>query len=435
MAGRSISRVRNRPDLSENDLATLDRAMLDAHRQALSSTEYLAGDGSSGQQLVNPSTLDLDQHSIRQNGRSQVLAIKISAQWFACKINWIPKGNNVLQNVYQNEKVNLQTLRARPHWHVILLMWHFLKEANEGALILSPLAECDLHEFLSQSPTLRRKALVKKWIGCLVSAVAAIHDLKTKHKDIKAPNILIHGDNIILTDVDVSHTFEENSQTEGTSPGSEPYKAPEIREMQARGRKQDIWSLVCCLAEMVAYLGGQTIDEFRMSCAKPGEEGEPFKFTRSHAIVRGRLTEMISGSRCSEERQLIGVILSAFNWKQDERPLAQALLDDISRIGHNAYVGECCAARTASAPAAPGQINMLPDPRNFQFGSLAHFIASAGGRITDALGFIAAKASFDELLRRLMSNGLDQIHSFRSAEKCFLFSIAPVRVLVDSSSQ
>jgi serine/threonine protein kinase len=108
-------------------------------------------------------------------------------------------------------------------------MRHYTKpECNEGPFILSPLAECNLKEYLSGTPTLDRKLSVAKWFGCLIAGLHNIHLQDMKHKDIKLDNILIHGSNIIITDLGISNKFLDSSLSTGDSPGSFAYMAPEV---------------------------------------------------------------------------------------------------------------------------------------------------------------------------------------------------------------
>jgi serine/threonine protein kinase len=180
-----------------------------------------------GDELIGNEILDEDDHVIARTEMSSLISVKIRGQSFACKISWIRSDDT--RKAFEKELDNLRTVRSLPHLHVVQLMCYYTKpECNEGPFILSPLAECNLKEYLSGTPTLDRKLSVAKWFGCLIAGLHNIHLRDMKHKDIKLDNILIHGSNIIITDLGISNKFLDSSLSTGDSPGSFAYMAPEV---------------------------------------------------------------------------------------------------------------------------------------------------------------------------------------------------------------
>ena len=117
---------------------------------------------------------------------------------------------------------NLQTLHNPPHRHIIQLMGSFSRQGykGEGNLILSPLAECTPEEYLSKEPVTGRKETVRQWFGCLAGGLMKMHKQRIKHKDIKPGNLLVHGDNVIITDMGISNKFFVRSTSYGDSRGT-----------------------------------------------------------------------------------------------------------------------------------------------------------------------------------------------------------------------
>src|SRR6266498_1318572 len=199
----------NRSDLTDQHFRSFDRNEVDNHRRLLDSGPPFDG---KGDKLATPAILHEDEYIIAQNYMSELIPVKIHNQWLACKICWIR--SRVSQEAYEKELESLQSLRDIPHWHVVQLSCHYIKpDRDQGRLIFSPLAECNLKQYLSKKPTVGRKVCVRRWLGCLAAALQNIHQQNIKHKDIKPENILIHGDNVIITDLGISNQFVEWSES------------------------------------------------------------------------------------------------------------------------------------------------------------------------------------------------------------------------------
>jgi serine/threonine protein kinase len=395
-------------------------------RQRLDIVHFFQGNGNE----LHDSSIVSEEKNItpRRDGYNLIVSVRIHGQDFANKIIWTR--NQQGQETYNQEINVLKTLREKPHWHVVFLVCHYISPKNESCLILSPLAGGNLNEFLSQAPTPGRKNLVARWFGCLATALSHIHSQKIKHKDIKSMNILIHGDNIIITDLGISRRFDDNSETSGPSPGSFIYMAPEVHRGEQRGRTQDTWALLCCYIEMLAYLKGLTLTEFRQQFK---EKGNTFRsFFDNFAQVVEWLSSMRSKAADEYELALMEFILKSFKQEPNKRPYAPALVTGLQNIrteGIQPYVGECCADLTGSfayvkVSKETQAISFLTKLETLAKGSLLHFIVSAGQSMLRAQSpSEAAKAALEELLQEGKSKMVDSI---RSAERKLLFIVAPV---------
>lgn len=423
----STTRTSNRPDLNDKDFLNIDRAEIDRHRQILDVQRYFQG---TEHRLTDPSIVDLDKNNgfIARTSMSELFGVKVYNQCFACKISWI--WDTDMRKIFEKEVQCLQALRKDPHWHVVLLMGYYDNPVNDqGRFVLSPLAECNLKQYLSHTPTIGRKRTVKRWIGCLAVAILHIHSHKIKHKDIKAENILVHGVNVLVADLGISHTFAQFSASEGTSPGSSMYKAPEVQEELPRGRRQDIWSLLCCFVEMVSYVRGFTLNNFRLHFSP---HVEWFNFSREYDKIVEWLEYLRGNSNDVDERAILNLLLRSFKQNLEGRPYAQDLVDQLRAIGHGkAYFGYCCTlpqtALTITGPSS--SISLSTNPQKLNPRSVAHFVVSAGGRIMENLSPPAGSPSpailesLNELLQEVNRGG---VRSLRSAETKFLLFIAPV---------
>ncbi|KAF2646198.1 hypothetical protein P280DRAFT_388341, partial [Massarina eburnea CBS 473.64] len=68
-------------------------------------------------------------------------------------------------------------------------------------ILSSPVADMDLAMFLDLpqlSP--RQDGFLRNSIGCLCSSLDYLYEKQIRHSDLKPQNILMNGDNILLTD-------------------------------------------------------------------------------------------------------------------------------------------------------------------------------------------------------------------------------------------
>ncbi|KAL2119623.1 hypothetical protein VTJ04DRAFT_6584 [Mycothermus thermophilus] len=132
-------------------------------------------------------------------------------------------------------------------------------------IAMYPPAQCNLHTFMDevlQSTDQSNWMLghLHSYFGCLSQAVAYLHrqGVQIRHKDIKPENIVIdeYG-NAILTDFGLSKHFESGHHSEGPTPKTLKYAAPEAMQEQQRDESADIFSLGCVFLEMATVLLGK----------------------------------------------------------------------------------------------------------------------------------------------------------------------------------
>jgi serine/threonine protein kinase len=380
--------------------------------------------GGLGDELKDPSIV---QEENEDDGRRSVFAktttsvlirVRIKGQWFASKVClfW---DRTQQKELYKKELENLKKLRGKSHWHVVLLICHYTKPDGEGCLVLSPLAQCNLAQYLLQTPSVSKKRVVARSFGCLGSGLAHIHKMHLKHRDIKPENILIHGDNVIIADMGISGLVPDPSQTLSHSSGSRMYMPPELFEVKAHGRRQDVWSLSCCYIVMLAFLKEIPLPEFqkqhKLGC-----------FYYSYDLVVEWLKTVPLASKDDEERALATVLLDSFKKDEDDRPYAQQLVDKIREIQSSQpykYIGECCSQVNIPPTAHK---SLAPFPREVgvhEKGSLIDFLVNAGCHILRTTKSLEVQESLWELHERAKRQ---EITSIRSAERKLLMIIAPV---------
>ena len=108
-----------------------------------------------------------------------------------------PEGLRILAN-------EVEILKAVDHRHCVSLMCSYT-DTRVIAMLSEPVADMNLATFLDATPIpLDRKQLLQISFGCLSVALAHLHGQGIRHKDIKPQNILIHANNILLTDFGLS---------------------------------------------------------------------------------------------------------------------------------------------------------------------------------------------------------------------------------------
>jgi serine/threonine protein kinase len=159
-------------------------------------------------------------------------------------------------------EAELGVLKRVRHVHIVELMGSYT-DPRYVALIISPVADGDLAIFLSQHPkSSAQQQYLRTFFGCLSSALAYLHEVNIRHKDIKPRNILIKGETVLLTDFGLARDWTgTQSTTAGTVGGCTPkYCAPEVAHDEPRSSSSDTWSLGCVFFEMLTVVKGIPLD-------------------------------------------------------------------------------------------------------------------------------------------------------------------------------
>lgn len=84
----------------------------------------------------------------------------------------------------------------------------------------------------------------------IVRGLKALHDMKIMHRDLKTANLFLYKDSgAKLGDMNVSKVMRQGLSY--TQTGTPYYASPEVWKDKPYDFKSDIWSLGCCLYEMI----------------------------------------------------------------------------------------------------------------------------------------------------------------------------------------
>lgn len=239
----------------------------------------------------------------------------------------------------------LATLKRLSHLHLVKFIGSY-SDPKFVSIIMSPVADCNLADYIRVDPfPEERRSCMRPFYGCLASALLYLHQNKIRHKDIKPSNIIIHGDNVLLTDFGTALDWSDRDRSTTKSMPSAlsmPYCSPEVAEWEPRDSSSDIWSLGCVFLEMTSVLRGATLSEMR-------------RFFLSNGNTRLYVRTNEEGSRLWIERlrylgglpsdnQPLGWIMDMLRRNAQERPRAAELADRIKAAeGPNSFCGLCCA--------------------------------------------------------------------------------------------
>jgi serine/threonine protein kinase len=177
-------------------------------------------------------------------------------------LRWGPRRQEMTEQLREEARI----IHRLCHRHIIKLIGTYTWTTLFG-IIMAPVAETDLQQFLSQIDSMRNGELVDRareyllsWTGCLLRGLDYLHEMRVKHRDIKPSNILIKGGAVYFTDFGISKIVPEGLTT-GTNgpfgPMTRAYVAPEaLRDDARRGRAADVFSLGCVFLEMGTALIG-----------------------------------------------------------------------------------------------------------------------------------------------------------------------------------
>lgn len=212
-------------------------------------------------------TCVFDQEEILGHGQLGTVAkmkIRGSDIVFACKTSTTARRVETLRK----EACRLKNL---DHEHIVKFIGTFTPPGKKNylSLIMSPVGEQSLEEFLRGAKSTEHLAWMKGWFYCLASALCYLHNNQIRHEDIKPSNIIHRGDTIFFTDFGSATEFKSEITTSTESPayGSPMYEAPEVLDKtKAHSSRSDIFSLGCLYAEMLTAIAKGQVHELHKFC-------------------------------------------------------------------------------------------------------------------------------------------------------------------------
>ncbi|KAF4539329.1 Kinase-like protein [Lasiodiplodia theobromae] len=252
-----------------------------------------------------------DDDYIDTNGKCILVAARhkengsFPNDWIAVKkilLRGSEQAVNEAKKKFRQEIHNMQDLSKRRHHHIIAFISSYEKGELMG-IAMFPVAKYSLKHLLED---MSRKNGEKKvdfsehhhvwamlrYFLCLSSAVAWLHSIPVKHKDIKPANILIDcAQSIILADFGLSRVYESKEAADisgGRTEYTLTYAPREAIDSTDRNLSTDLFSLACVFLEMVTVICGEAIKTLRgelKSRADPQSDSRPKCYASSEAEI------------------------------------------------------------------------------------------------------------------------------------------------------
>jgi serine/threonine protein kinase len=281
----------------------------------------------------------------------------VSHKEYARKL--IPRGRTFQrdQKVLRDFERELGTLKKLRHRHIVRLVGSYTDPRFVG-IVMSPVAECDLKDFLNSCTShapgkFSQKSLTRSFFGCLTSALSYLHDNTIRHKDIKPQNVLVSQHTVYLTDFGISLDWSEigRSTTTGPTPRTERYCAPEVSENAPRNTSSDMWSLGCIFLEIWSVLKGESIANLHAFLEANGTLSSCYHLNSGATFDWMRMLEAQPNLSDNPPQEWIYHLLVE---DKKRRWTARDLLSEIDIVNSNpnfkfAFSGQCCIEELESA--------------------------------------------------------------------------------------
>ncbi|KAI9860489.1 MAG: hypothetical protein M1813_006148 [Trichoglossum hirsutum] len=241
----------------------------------------------------------------------------------------------------------LKILKRVYHRHIVELVGSYT-DSKYAALIMSPVADCDLSRFLRDSPSSADSiSLMRTFFGCLATALSYLHDSSIRHKDIKPSNILVKDTTVLLTDFGLSLDCNDltRSTTEGLTPLTRRYCAPEVAGYSPRNYSSDIWSLGCVFLEMMSVIKGISLDDLKAFFESRGSQTIMY-WSNPEAIAQW-IIELERSREKEPNNAPLDWVKRMLVHDRNERPTARMLVTEIINEGSvsgkaGEFCGICC---------------------------------------------------------------------------------------------
>jgi len=165
------------------------------------------------------------------------------------------------ENIRQFEN-EIKTVKKLHHQHIVEIIGSYTDPCY-AAIIMAPVADCDLFAYLKEATTSPdKKSFITTFFGCITTALQYLHQERIRHKDIKPSNILVKDGTVLLTDFGLARDCNDTRSTsEGPTALSQRYCSPEVADKAPRSYSSDMWSLGCVFLEMLTVIRGVALTE------------------------------------------------------------------------------------------------------------------------------------------------------------------------------
>lgn len=154
-----------------------------------------------------------------------------------------------LSKKHQQESLHEVTILSSLNNPYIVKYYESFVENSTLHIIMEYCEKGDLSQVLKKQPLSEGK--IWKFFIQLCVGLEYLHNRQILHRDIKALNIFLSGDdNVRIGDMGVAKIMNNTAAFAQTQVGSPYYLSPELCEEKPYNNKSDVWALGCVLYEM-----------------------------------------------------------------------------------------------------------------------------------------------------------------------------------------
>ena len=256
----------------------------------------------------------------------------------------------------------IQVMSRLTHMHIVKVIGSYDLEPITSTILMFPVGDSDLKMFFEDFLDIpggtgewsKRRHWLRKWVGCLTSAITYIHGQGICHKDIKPSNIVYKGDSIYLTDFSSCGQFHIGGTTSTAADARTTlmYRAPELFRTGDAGKHgpgTDVFALGLVFLEMETVYWGTSIQRLReiYAAAASVKSSDHREFYYGKALVQ--IHEELERNTDRGDNQAWplspAVILSMLAFERKERPRAVQVLSAI----HFEYTHDSCVCTMSNA--------------------------------------------------------------------------------------
>jgi serine/threonine protein kinase len=311
-------------------------------------------------------------------------------------------------------KNELTILKELSHPHLTKLIGAYA-DAKCSHIIMSPVAEQNPADYLHSSESSQQPHLLP-WMGCLSSAMDYLHSRGIQHLDVKPQNILLKGENVLLTHFGTAKSLNSSLLDLRALAVTPMYCAPETMLHGQQDFGSDIFSLRCVFSEMMTRHSGSSILEFEEFCLKSGKNA--FQFTVSEVMAWMALlpctitSNRTPGHLAERETRFRQKIIQMLAEVPSDRPKARELQSCFMEM--NCYP---CKSYTAGLSTAPSAV--MPEHKSsFTSGSVP-----SGGSDSDSIEHITpVPTNVTNISKTVELGHIDDSPNSNPAQRTFLAS-------------
>ncbi|CAF0791627.1 unnamed protein product [Adineta steineri] len=224
--------------------------------------------------------------------------------------------NNTSQNDIESAEREAKLLSTLKHPNIVAYKESFRSKDNFLNIVMAYCEGGDLYTRLkekkSQKQTLSEDQIVE-WFIQICMALQYMHEKNILHRDLKTQNVFLTKNEIVkVGDLGIARVLDSGNDFATTIIGTPYYMSPEIFSQKPYGPKTDIWSLGCCVYEMVTLEHAFNAKDMNSLVVKIIREETP-KLSKHYS------------------QPLRDIITSLLKKDPDQRPTAKSLLQ-------NAYI-------------------------------------------------------------------------------------------------